>query len=163
MCCNPCNWVGRTWMPMMVGDVKEPILDKFGMLAQQGITMNNTLTLIYLQQCFSTFFSWRNPFVRQKYLQNPKAKEKMLREHPRIIKMSIFVGMSNILSLLLQNICSSLVDITSIFLIKPTNLCKYKIKYFEFCGTLSNVKKFTEPLADGHGALGFRRTPVEKH
>jgi len=29
MNCNPCNWDGRNWMPMMVGDPKGPMLDKF--------------------------------------------------------------------------------------------------------------------------------------
>ncbi len=30
LCCNPCNWDGRYWMPMMVGNTQGPMLDKFG-------------------------------------------------------------------------------------------------------------------------------------
>ena len=36
-------------------------------------------TIVILDQCFSTFFSTRNPFDQQKLLRNPFDQQKLLR------------------------------------------------------------------------------------
>ncbi len=74
VCCNPCNWDGRYWMPTMVGDPQGPMLVKFEICLNPPLELPisdfMSASMLFNSICIKDMIGSCRPGFNPRYRQN---------------------------------------------------------------------------------------------